>query len=250
MALINCPECGRNNVSDSAGACPGCGFDLKSYSEKIKAEARRQRLEEDRAVHAEEIKNKERERLEEEARKKQIMIERIAQNIEVPRKKPIINSGIMAGIGFVFLGGLVLYGNEHSAEGSMGLPGVLLLCLCAFFAVLLFKDGRDTLRKNWELYDKYAADEDEYRRILAEIEYNNQQNKAAQKQASDEIRKSIRDQKQQSKAWAAAARCPKCGSSSVSTISRGYSLVWGFVGSGTPINVCQACGHKFKPGKG
>ena len=42
--------------------------------------------------------------------------------------------------------------------------------------------------------------------------------------------------------------CPKCGSTALATVNRGYSLVWGFIGSGTPMNVCQACGHKFKPG--
>ena len=42
--------------------------------------------------------------------------------------------------------------------------------------------------------------------------------------------------------------CPKCGSTSLATVNRGYSIVWGFLGSGTPMNVCQACGHKFKPG--
>lgn len=42
--------------------------------------------------------------------------------------------------------------------------------------------------------------------------------------------------------------CPKCGSTSIATVNRGYSLLWGFLGSGTPMNVCQACGYKFKPG--
>lgn len=42
--------------------------------------------------------------------------------------------------------------------------------------------------------------------------------------------------------------CPKCGSTLLATVNRGYSLAWGFLGSGTPMNVCQACGHKFKPG--
>lgn len=42
--------------------------------------------------------------------------------------------------------------------------------------------------------------------------------------------------------------CPKCGSTSLATVNRGYSIVWGFLGSGTPMNVCQACGYKFKPG--
>ena len=44
-------------------------------------------------------------------------------------------------------------------------------------------------------------------------------------------------------------RCPKCGSTSISTINRGYSLFSGFFGSGSPRNVCQNCGYKWKPGK-
>lgn len=44
-------------------------------------------------------------------------------------------------------------------------------------------------------------------------------------------------------------RCPKCGSISIATINRGFSIWTGFLGSGKPVNVCQACGHKFSPGK-
>jgi hypothetical protein len=37
MALINCPECNRSEVSDSSEACPGCGFNLnKLYKKKEK----------------------------------------------------------------------------------------------------------------------------------------------------------------------------------------------------------------------
>lgn len=39
MALVNCPECGRKRVSDSAEACPECGFAVKLYYDKIKFEA-------------------------------------------------------------------------------------------------------------------------------------------------------------------------------------------------------------------
>lgn len=39
MALIKCPECGKENVSDTANACPNCGFDIKTYFEtKIREE--------------------------------------------------------------------------------------------------------------------------------------------------------------------------------------------------------------------
>lgn len=42
-------------------------------------------------------------------------------------------------------------------------------------------------------------------------------------------------------------RCPKCGSTHIGTVNRGYSIVTGFIGSGSPRNVCQNCGHKWKP---
>jgi len=29
MALVKCPECGRDNVSDRAGACPSCGCPIR-----------------------------------------------------------------------------------------------------------------------------------------------------------------------------------------------------------------------------
>lgn len=36
MALVTCPECGRENVSDSASACPNCGYNVKDHYDKIK----------------------------------------------------------------------------------------------------------------------------------------------------------------------------------------------------------------------
>ena len=38
MTLINCPECGREKVSDCAIACLECGFDVRAWKKKIQAE--------------------------------------------------------------------------------------------------------------------------------------------------------------------------------------------------------------------
>lgn len=51
-----------------------------------------------------------------------------------------------------------------------------------------------------------------------------------------------RQQSEQSK-----VRCPKCGCADIGVANRGYSLVWGFIGSGKSMNVCKNCGHKWKP---
>ncbi|MCI8335102.1 MAG: zinc-ribbon domain-containing protein [Lachnospiraceae bacterium] len=34
MALVKCPECGRENVSSTAKACPECGYNVKEYYDK------------------------------------------------------------------------------------------------------------------------------------------------------------------------------------------------------------------------
>ena len=41
--------------------------------------------------------------------------------------------------------------------------------------------------------------------------------------------------------------CPRCGSTAVTTGSRGYSIVWGFAGSGKTVNRCGKCGYSWKP---
>ena len=42
-------------------------------------------------------------------------------------------------------------------------------------------------------------------------------------------------------------RCPKCSSAQIVTGQRGYSIVWGFIGSNKTMNRCANCGHKWEP---
>ena len=44
--------------------------------------------------------------------------------------------------------------------------------------------------------------------------------------------------------------CPRCGAGSeaIGVVNRGYSFLSGFIGSGSPRNVCKRCGYKWKPG--
>lgn len=41
--------------------------------------------------------------------------------------------------------------------------------------------------------------------------------------------------------------CPRCKSHQVTTGSRGYSLITGFVGSNKTVNRCGRCGYTWKP---
>lgn len=46
MALVKCPECGREKVSDSAEACPDCGYGIKQYYIQKKEEEKQHQLRE------------------------------------------------------------------------------------------------------------------------------------------------------------------------------------------------------------
>lgn len=44
------------------------------------------------------------------------------------------------------------------------------------------------------------------------------------------------------------AKCPNCGSTSITTGQRGFSAFTGFFGAGQTMNRCANCGHRWKPG--
>lgn len=41
--------------------------------------------------------------------------------------------------------------------------------------------------------------------------------------------------------------CPRCGSNQISTGSRGFSILTGFIGSNKTVNRCGKCGHSWTP---
>ena len=61
-----------------------------------------------------------------------------------------------------------------------------------------------------------------------------------QLQQQEQIKKAEQDN-------ANKVKCPKCGCADISVANRGYSVVWGLIGSGKPMNACKNCGHKWKP---
>ncbi len=45
----------------------------------------------------------------------------------------------------------------------------------------------------------------------------------------------------------APVECPRCHSGAVTTGSRGFSILTGFIGSGKTVNRCAKCGYKWEP---
>ena len=44
-------------------------------------------------------------------------------------------------------------------------------------------------------------------------------------------------------------KCPKCGSTAITTGARGANWAWGFIGASQTVNRCGNCGYTWKPKK-
>lgn len=99
MALVKCPECGRENVSDSAEACPDCGYGINAHFQEIERKKllEQQKLEKERQYE-------ELERIREEKEQAEL------DTIKMPSKPNIGQSLLIFGIVFLpfMLLGLIL----------------------------------------------------------------------------------------------------------------------------------------------
>lgn len=217
MALVKCPECGKENVSDNAQSCPNCGFGIHGYfvqqhNEQIakkNAALAAQKAKVQKEKEAEELKH------------------RLA-NIKVPeepRKGVYIAGGAFCGIIGVLWLVMSLYDGFHFFK----------FCIAAFFFIMAAT-----------AYSVYKDAVSDYN--LSQTDFSAYQQKVIR---AEDARKAeeIRIANEKAKKAAAPVKCPKCGSASIATVNRGYSIVWGFIGSGKPMNVCQKCGYKFDPKK-
>ena len=107
----------------------------------------------------------------------------------------------------------------------------------------------------WISYIKdYSLAKNDFAQYKKKVLEGRKAAKAAQdelkaKQAAERRKQAELDRKRAEYRAKGIPTCPKCGSTSIATVNRGYSMVSGFIGSGKPVNVCQLCGYKWQIGK-
>lgn len=112
MALIKCPECGRENVSSSAVSCPGCGYGISAHFEAIRAAEEAERLKEE-ADRQEEIEKEQSQKREKEA------FERRLQSVEMPEKPKVSKAYFLyLGIVIVYLIGVLMNDYDNTINNS------------------------------------------------------------------------------------------------------------------------------------
>ena len=238
MSLVKCPECGRDNVSDSSESCPSCGYNVKRHFDSMKENARKQKIQE-------ELK-KESDRMDELINMK---IEDNAKNINLPSKRPSINIFIILSCFFFllcFLFCLVQF--KIIGDGS---DCIIPLVFCIFGAVVTLYYGLEKLNKDKKMFDELNSNPNEYKRMIAKkngisTSDMNEINHIIAKERNNlpELKKSIDETLHKNNN---VLKCPKCGSTAVTTGQRGFSMWTGFLGSNKTVNRCGNCGCTFYP---
>lgn len=218
MALVKCPECGKEGVSDCAEMCPDCGYPIKTYFDKIKAEEIKRKYEEELY-----------EKLEQQQEEYDKELEKRSRYVKLPKVRPFINGQTIIGIIFL-LGALFMLYIE--AYGTMILAGIVS---AGYFMI-----GSEKLKKTREIYDKYKQDENLYKKEIIRAQDI--------EKVQDEMVKKYRENSKNNNQY--NLKCPVCGSkaiSKISTISRATSIA--LVGAASSKigkqYECRNCKHKW-----
>lgn len=92
----------------------------------------------------------------------------------------------------------------------------------------------------FDKYEQLSGKKAPIKRELTEDEKAIEEWKRKQKMTETTINRSMTNNSSQ-------VHCPKCNCTDIGVANRGYSLIWGFIGSGKSMNVCKKCGYKWKP---
>ena len=225
MALIICPECGKENVSDTAVSCPECGYAIKEHFEKIKIEEEKikkeKELEEKRQAEVRRKKETEGERQKE-------TIERLNNQIEKSSKE-IRNAVIGLAISIpLFI--LFCYINNHGDTG-------VLIVICGF---AIFISGVFFISS---IHERNTA--------VTDLELVKQNMEKYEKNLNERLERiAAVSRAQQIKNATKHPKCPMCGSNNtqrISTINRSTSvLLVGLASSKIGKQYeCKNCKHKW-----
>lgn len=212
MALVKCPECGKE-VSDTANACPNCGYGVKVYFDKIKQ--RRQ----------DELRKKQ---LEIEKQNKQVQLnndyEDRIRKVPMPTK-PKFSRGfivyiIIVTVLFSSMSLLDPIDDNEFIRWGFFITTLVIAPLCVY-GYCFFQHVRD-----------YKLSKTNFRQYQEQV-IRKEDLGIAKNQARLDAQKS-----------SSQVRCPKCGSTNIQLVNRKWSPLTGFM-TNKVDRVCVNCKNRF-----
>lgn len=225
MAIIRCPECGKD-VSDTSPSCIHCGFSLAEHFDKLQAQNALQK-ELDEKLHS-------------------------IDNMDIPDKPdPFDGEGLWWFIAFLFLGvGMyacwlhidLILSNMSGMPGAV-VTGLILIALALLLIRGIIKRYKRNIADHKKMVENWGEyKETEKKRTMSEykvyseniMRYGNRNGKVKTVALKDEH----------------TVKCPACGSTEVKKISTAKKVVstelWGLASSDIGKQmVCEKCGYKF-----
>lgn len=211
MALVKCPECGKE-VSDTANACPNCGYGVKVHFDNLKqkrqAELRKKQLEIEKRNRQIQLKNDYEERV---------------SKVPMPNKPKLsrrfITYIIIITFFFTFL--FLLAPREKNLSAwlfEMVIFVIIPLCIYGYYFFQRVRDYKLS-KTNFRKYQEQVIREKDLERAKTQARL------AAQKSSSQ-------------------VRCPKCGSTNFQMVNRKWSPLTGFM-TNKVDRVCVNCKNRF-----
>ena len=219
MALIVCPECGRKNVSDSAEACPECGYGVRRHfadvnKRSVMVESNRSTIDN----MQKEVSNNKRVRVKAVAKnnekpqndisqKQELEIQRLNQILDRDSKKLkawAIAAALLMNIAIVAL----------AVKSVVGGVFFLVLFAIAVFIVAFYHSEKqetensiESASNDFELYEKKRQ---ETRERFEQLKAENQMRRQEEEKKQAELRK---------EKLGVNLTCPACGSSDIVKIT-------------------------------
>lgn len=194
MALIKCPECGKE-VSNQAETCIHCGYPLLKDKSVIKVDNKIYDISELKKIFYK-YSSEDQKRIYKICKQNYQTCKKHATTIDsVPRYDAKVGTNIIQYIGRTF--------NWWNNNGKMHLTYKLIV---------------ECINHNFEYFEFNTAD---YQSVAPTPQPSAPTNQV---------------------------RCPKCGSTSITTEEQGYGL-FGWIGASQKKNLCQKCGYKWWPGR-
>ncbi len=224
MALIKCPECGYENVSNSTELCPNCGYDIRMYLDVLQIEKEQMRLAQSKKddayyqqVQAEVEKNRD-------AKRKQL------DALPEPSKPNAII--IVLGVCFVILSLLLVFLEFvfwGIIIGLIGIAGIIV--------------GRNQYKEDKRIYELSLKDMDTAKMQAYTLKKNNDM---ALERQNEEIINALNPFKSITNGYV----CPMCGKKSgkkISTANRAASVAMLGLSSAKigKQYKCTSCGHMW-----
>ena len=210
MALVKCPECGKE-VSDTANACPNCGYGVKVHFDNLKQKRQA------------ELRKKQ---LEIEKRNRQIQLNKNYEDrinkVPIPNKPKFSRGFIIYIIIFTsFFTFLEIVSQEKNIAGWLFCMIVGVIAPLCVYGYYFFQRVRDynLSKTNFRKYQEQVIRKEDLERA------KNQARLAAQESSSQ-------------------VRCPKCGSTNFQMVNRKWSPLTGFM-TNKVDRVCVNCKNRF-----